>query len=64
MTFLDNKDPDICTYLENEMGHEKLACCHFNSKRYSMITSNNAESMNVIDKKKLGTTTSSPQFSF
>ena len=32
VTFLDNEDPDIHTNLENEVGHEKQARCHFNSK--------------------------------
>ena len=51
MILLNNKDVGILAYLENDVGHDKWARSHFNSKRYSMMTSNNTESINIMDKK-------------
>ena len=48
MCMLDCEHSGIQGYLE-EVGHKNWARCHFNSKRYSMMTSNNVKSMNVIN---------------
>ena len=51
MNLLDNEDVGIHHHLENDVGHEKWAHSHINSKRNSIMTSNNAESMNDVNKK-------------
>ncbi|PON94488.1 hypothetical protein TorRG33x02_097350 [Trema orientale] len=52
INFLDFEDPRICEYLaSNEVGNENWARCHFNSRRYSIMTSNNAKSFNATDVK-------------
>ena len=51
MSLLDNEDTGIYPYHENDVGHNKWVHSYFNSKQYSIMTSNNAESMNVMDKK-------------
>lgn len=51
MSLLDNEDPDIRPYLQNDVGYDKWARSHFPGRRYSMMTSNNAESMNACDRK-------------
>ena len=51
MKLLDTEDPRIRTYLANDVGNERWARCHFPSTRYSMMTSNNAKSMNARDVK-------------
>jgi len=48
MGMLDEEDAGIRTYLEKEVGHEKWARAHFTEKRYSIMTSNNAESLNSV----------------
>ncbi|PON84407.1 hypothetical protein TorRG33x02_197400 [Trema orientale] len=50
MDLLDNEDPGVRVYLD-EVGNKKWARCHFHSKKYSMMTFNNAESMNAMNKK-------------
>ena len=51
MNLLDNEDVGIHPYLHNEVRNKKWARSHFKSKRYSIMTSNNAESMNIVGKK-------------
>lgn len=51
MLLLDNEDPDIRNYLARDVGNKKWARSHFNGRRYSIMTSNNAESMNALDKE-------------
>ena len=52
INFLDFEDPGIRDYLaSNEVGNKNWACCHFNARRYSIMTSNNAKSFNALDVK-------------
>ncbi|PON75034.1 hypothetical protein PanWU01x14_043860, partial [Parasponia andersonii] len=53
MDLLDNEDVGIRRYL-NDVKNKKWVRSHFHSKRYSMMTNNNAESMNAMDKKRRG----------
>ncbi|CAH9088755.1 unnamed protein product [Cuscuta epithymum] len=48
MKLLDAEDPQIRQFLE-KIGHDKWARCKFARRRYSMVTSNNAESLNAMD---------------
>ncbi|CAH9093485.1 unnamed protein product [Cuscuta epithymum] len=49
MALLDAEDPRIRDYL-NEIGVEKWARCFAPRSRYSIMTSNNAESVNSVDR--------------
>lgn len=49
MLLLDGEDPGIHKHLAEEVGNNKWARSHFNGRRYSIMTSNNAESMNALD---------------
>ena len=51
MRMIDRENIEIRQYLENEVGHEKWARCYITNTRYSIMTSNNAESMNAMDSK-------------
>ena len=48
MCMLDRENCGIWGFLE-EVGHKNWARCHFNNRRYSMMTSNNAELMNAMN---------------
>ena len=51
MRMLDKEDSLIRPYLVNEVGNEKWARCFFKTSRYTIITSNNAESLNALTVK-------------
>ena len=48
MRMLDREHSGLRGYLK-KVGHKNWVCCHFNNRRYSMMTSNNAESMNTMN---------------
>ena len=48
MGMLDRENSGIRRLLK-EVGHKNWVHCHFNNKRYSMMTSNNVESVNTMN---------------
>ena len=48
MHMFDRENSGIRGFLK-EVGHKNWARCHFNNRRYSMMTSNNVESLNVMN---------------
>lgn len=51
MLMIDEEDPRVRAYLQNDVGHEKWARSFYTEKRYSIMTSNNAESLNAMNVK-------------
>ena len=51
MNKLRSIHPDAANYLENDVGFHRWARCHFPVRRYDIMTTNIAESMNALLKE-------------